>query len=102
MENKNIFITALENREKKLNEESKLKKFDLCQLGRLSEIAEKNDKFISSALWDLMFFNINDLIVKDNKVCYTSFYKPSKRIMKFLSENNELIIKNFDYIMNGK
>lgn len=93
----------LENQNKIRDQQAELKIFGLSQLTRLNRLIEVENGYITSTLWDLLLFNVNDLYINDNRnVCYKSFYKASKRIINFLQQYNNLIINNFDYIMTGK
>lgn len=97
----NIIIKILEQQEIERKRDAEQKIFSLSQLSRLNKLVESVDGSISSSLWDLLYFNVNNLYINNNQVCYKSFYKPSKRIVKFLNQYNDLIIQNFNYIMKG-
>ena len=95
-------IKILENQQKARDQQAEQKKFSLSQLSRLNKLVESENGYISSALWDLLLFNVNDLYINENRnVCYKSFHKASKRVLKFLNQYNKLIINNFNYIMTG-
>ena len=92
-------IKVLEAQTKIRDEQAESKNFSLSQLSKLNKLIEGEGKYISTCLWDLMYFKINGLYINNNKVCYKSYDKASKKILKFLNENNDLIIKNFNYII---
>jgi len=95
-------VTILNNNREKINKQNESKKFNLSQLSRLNKLVEAEGGYISSCLWDLLLFNVNDLFLnEDEKICYTSLYRPSKKVNKFLLEYNNLIKNNLSYIMIG-
>ena len=95
----NVIVKILEQKEQQLKEEAKQRSFGLSQLRKLNNIIEQNGGEISNYLWELLLFNINELRLIDGKVCYTSFYKPSKRVLSLFARYNKVIVENFDYIV---
>lgn len=69
------------------------------QRNNLVKILEQNDVSITDNLYDMLLFNINGLRINNNgQICYLSYYLESKKIMKLLRQNNQLIKDNFKYI----
>ena len=98
----NIIIDVLEKQEKERKAQAMQSEWSLTNVRRLTEVLEKAGATVSSHLWDLFCFNINGLrINQDGKVCYLSFYKPSKRILNIFARYNNVIVENFDYITSG-
>lgn len=91
-----LIITIIDNERKRVMKESKQREWGLTQMHRLLKLV--NDE-MSSAMWDLLLFKINTLYVKNGKVCYSSFDKPSKKVIAFLEKHNDTIIKNWDELM---
>lgn len=93
-------VKILNNSREKINKQNESKKFNLSQLSKLNRLIEAEGGYISSSLWDLLLFNVDDLFLnEDEKICYTSLYKPSKKVNKFFLEYNNLIKNNLSYIM---
>ena len=99
----NDIIKILENQIIERDRQAELKIFGLSQLSRLNKLVEKENYYITSSLWDLLLFNVNDLYINENgTICYKSLSKPSKRIIKFFLQFNDIIVDNINYIMTGK
>ena len=95
----NPVIKILEKQEQQRREIAKQSEWSLTNVTRLTEVLENAGATVSNHLWDLFVFNINGLRINENgKVCYLSFYKPSKKILNVLSKYNDVIVENFNYI----
>jgi len=75
--------------------------WDFQCTGRLVEVLIQNGYKTTDHMWRLFETRINGLGILDGKVCYYSFFEPSKRIMSVLSRYNSAIIDNFKYITRG-
>lgn len=96
-------VGILERQKEQVMADARLKVFGLSQLRRLNEVIEDVGGYITTNVWDLLLFNVNDLYIKDGKIGYTTFNKvPSKKIIKLLNQYNCIIIQKLDYIMTGK
>ena len=97
--NSNPIIAILEKQEEERKQRVSLQEWGVGNRNRLVSILESEGAVISNNMWDLLLFNINGLRINEaGKVCYLSFYKPSKRILTLLARYNNVIIKNFDEI----
>lgn len=96
----NVFIKSLENEKKKVN--SMQGNWGLSQVNRLSNILEEKEICISESLWDLLIFNVQDLYCNDGKISVVwRLNQQSKKVIKLIQKNYELIIDNYNYIMAG-
>lgn len=96
----NVFIKALENEKKKVN--SMQGNWGLSQVNRLSNILEEKGIYISESLWDLLIFNVQELYCNDGKISVVwRLNQQSKKVIKLIQKNYELIIDNYNYIMAG-
>lgn len=82
--------------------EAHYRKFDFQCVCRLVEILIQSGFNMTNHTWDLFESRINGLAIVDGKVCYYSFFAPSKRILNILSRYNQPIIENFKYITRGE
>ena len=97
-----MVIKILENEREESRKRAEQKKFSLGQLRRLNRLVESEGSYISSALWDLLLFKVDDLqITASGNISYVSADKPSKRVISFLAKYNKLIVDNLHYIMHG-
>lgn len=88
----NLVAQILENNRKK----AIIKDFGLIQLTRIDELTGRT---MTSAVWDLLLFNIHTLYIEDGFLKYTSHVKtPSKKVNAFLEKNKNVIIENFELI----
>lgn len=96
----NTIVKIFENEYNKRQEEYKNpKEWGLKNVSKLTKILEENGATITNNVWDLLIFNVNGLRINENKkVCYLSFYKPSKKLITLFSRYNDLIIEHFDEI----
>jgi len=96
----NPIIKIIENQEKARKEKAKLQEeWGILQRQRLVDVLERSGATITNNMWDMLLFKINGLRISENgKVCYLSFYKPSKRILTLFSRYNRIIVDNFKYI----
>lgn len=95
----NIVIDILQKQEEQRREQAKQSEWGLSNVRTLTRILEENGANITSHMWDLLLFNINGLRINESgKVCYISFYKPSKRILELLARYNNIIVKHFNEI----
>lgn len=103
MECKNIFAQAIKKQDDQLKTQAEQRKeWGLLQVSRLTDVIEADGGNVSDYMWNMFLFNINGLrINSDGKVCYLSFYKPSKRILSMLSKHNNAIVERFNYITKG-
>ena len=98
----NIIIDILEKQEEERREQAKLQEWGVGNRNRLVSILESNGATITDCMWDLLLFNINGLRISESgRVCYLSFYKPSKRILELLARYNNVIVENFNRITKG-
>ena len=98
----NIIIDILKNQEEQRKEQAKQSEWGLSNVRRMTNILELNGANITSHIWDLLLFNINGLRINEaGRVCYLSFYKPSKRILDLLARYNKVIVEHFDEITNA-
>ena len=94
----NILIDIIEKQEQERKNQPMVE-WGIRQRNNLVKILEQNGINITDNLYDMLLFNINGLrINNDGKVCYLSYYPESKKIMKLLMQNNQLIKDNFKYI----
>jgi len=92
----NIIIKILENQENARKQN--VKSWGTYNRNKLVNVLEKSGEIISNNLFDMLLFNINTLEIKNGKICYTSYYPPSKKIISLLSKHNDIIIENFEHI----
>lgn len=96
----NIIIDILKKQEQERKNQPVVE-WGISQRNRLVKILEQNGVTITDHMWDLLLFNINGLRINaEGKVCYLSYYPESKKIMKLLRQNNELIKNNFNFIVS--
>lgn len=96
---KNIFITALQNREKQINEMTNQNEWGIRQRDKLVKVLEEAGAKITDHVYDLLLFNINGLRINEKgQVCYLSFYKESKKVTELLKRYSQVIKDNFNYI----
>ena len=95
----NLVAKIIENQEQQRKEQSKKSEWGLSNVRVLNDILEQNDINITNSVWDLLVFNVNGLRINEyGKVCYLSFYKPSKKLLTLFARYNNLIVENFDKI----
>lgn len=98
-ETKNPIITILENQEAERREWASLSEWNMVRQTRLVEVIEQDGGTVSNYMWDLILGNVNGLRINDSgKVCYLSFYPPSKRILSLLARHNKAIKENLKKI----
>ncbi|MDD4624539.1 MAG: hypothetical protein PHX40_04130 [Bacilli bacterium] len=94
----NIIIDII-NKQEQERKSQPIVEWGIFQRNKLVSVLEQNGVIISDSLYDMLLFNVNGLrINNDGKLCYLSFYPESKKIMKLLRQNNELIKSNFNFI----
>lgn len=93
----NIFIQALENERKRID--AMQGNWGLSQVGRLNKLLEEKDIYISESLWDLLIFNVKNLYYNDGKISIEWRGNQSKKVIKLIKENYQLIANNYDSIM---
>lgn len=95
----NIVIDILQKQEEQRKLQAKQSEWGLSNVRTMTNILESNGANITSHMWDLLLFNINGLRINEaGRVCYISFYKPSKRILNLLARYNKVIVEHFDEI----
>ena len=96
----NVFIQALENEKKRID--NMQGNWGLSQVSRLNHILEGKEVYISDNLWDLLIFNVQDLYCNDGKISIVwRLNQKSKKVIKLIQENYQLIVDNYKYIMFG-
>jgi len=93
----NVFIQALENNKKRI--ESMQGNWGLTQVNKLNKLLEEKEIYISDNLWDLLIFNVKDLYCNDGKISIEWRGNQSKKVIKLIKENYQLIVNNYDSIM---
>lgn len=94
----NIIIDII-NKQEQERKSQPIVEWGISQRNKLVSVLGQNGVIISDSLYDMLLFNVNGLrINNDGKLCYLSFYPESKKIMKLLRQNNELIKSNFNFI----
>lgn len=66
---------------------------------RLVNILEENGIHITDNVWDLLLFNIQDLVLNDGKLGIAWRGNESKKVIKVIKENYGLIVDNYKVIM---
>jgi len=94
----NVFIQALENERKRVN--AMQGNWGLTQVRKLNELLEEKEVYISSNLWDLLLFNIKSLYCNDGKISIEWRDNQSKKVIKLIKENYQLIVNNYEKILN--
>ena len=95
----NIIVDIFKKQEQERKNQP-ITEWGVLQRSKLVKILETNGVTITDHMWDLLLFNINGLRINaEGKVCYLSYYPESKKIMKLLRQNNELIKNNFNFIV---
>ena len=93
----NIFIQALENERK--NIKAQQGNWGLGAVSRLNKLLEEKDIYISESLWDLLIFNVKNLYCNDGKISIEWRGNQSKKVIKLIRENYQLIVNNYNVIM---
>ena len=97
---KNLIITILEKQDRERQQRAAQSEWNLNRHRRLVDTIEKDGGQVSDYMYGQLYFNINGLRVNENgKVCYLSFYPPSKRVLSILARHNDAIRENLRYIM---
>lgn len=100
METSNIFAMYDEKQREKIKTEmAQRAEWGMGQRKKLVDLIEKTGEIITNHVWDLLLFNVNGLRINNNKVCYLSFYKESKRLTSLFARHNKLIVEHFDEII---
>jgi len=94
----NVFIQALENERKRVN--AMQGNWGLTQVRKLNELLEEKEVYISSNLWDLLLFNIKSLYCNDGKISIEWRDNQSKKVIKLIKENYQLIVNSYEKILN--
>ena len=95
----NIIIDIIEKQEQERKNIPQVE-WGIRQRNNLVKILEQNGINITDNLYDMLLFNINGLRINNNgQICYLSYYPESKKIMKLLRQNNQLIKDNFKFIV---
>jgi hypothetical protein len=99
----NLISKILENQKQEQEKIAKQRtEWGIFQRNKLVKTLESNGVNITNHMYDMLLFNINGLrINEEGKICYLSFYKPSKRILELLARYNKIIVENFNYITKG-
>lgn len=94
-----VVIKIIEKQEAERRERALKCEWCLTKQRRLVEVIEQDGGDVSNYMWDLLLTNVNGLRINDGgKVCYLSFYPPSKRILSLLVRHNEAIRANLKKI----
>lgn len=94
----NVFIKALENEKRRID--SMQGEWGLSQVSRLNKLLEEKGVYISNSVWDLLIMNVQDLYCKDGKISVVwRLNQKSKKVIKLVQENYQLIVENYNYIM---
>lgn len=95
----NLVLKILEKKEEKRRSIS-VQPWGMSQRTKLVDLLEDNGAYISESVWDLLLFNINELVLTENgNITYKSYYKASKKLIKLFTDYRDLIKENFDYIV---
>ena len=96
---KNPIITILEKQDRERKQRAAQSEWNLNRHRRLVDIIEKDGEQVSDYMYEQLYVRINELRVNENgKVCYLSFYPPSKRVISILTRHNDAIRENLHYI----
>lgn len=102
MDTNNIFAKYDEmQKEKRKVEAAQRTEWGIMQRKKLVNLIEQTGEIISNHVYDLLLFNVNGLRIVDGKVCYLSFYKPSKKLLSLFARHNKLIIEHIDEIVKS-
>lgn len=95
----NLVLKILEKEEEKRNN-TPVQPWGMSQRTKLVNLLENNGAYISESVWDLLLFNVNELILTENgNIDYKSYYKASKKLIKLFTDYKDIIKENFDYII---
>ncbi|MGV2640081.1 hypothetical protein GNF86_01315 [Clostridium perfringens] len=100
----NIFITGLENERKRIR--ANQGNWGAGTRNRLVDLLEENNVYVTDSEFDLLLFNIKDLYLTNNELSLVwrknanGKEAVSKKVLKILRNNLELIKRNYNYIMN--
>ena len=96
---RNPLISIIEKQEAERHERAAQSEWCLTKQRRLVEVIEQDGGTVSNYMWDMILGSVNGLRVNDSgKVCYLSFYPPSKRILSLLAQHNNAIRDNLKKI----
>ena len=96
---KNLIITILEKQNREREQRAAQSEWNLNRHRRLVDTIEKDGGQVSDYMYGYLYSSINGLRVNENgKVCYLSFYPPSKRVLSILTRHNDAIRGNLHYI----
>lgn len=99
-----MFIRALENERKRI--EKNQGNWGMSERNKLVEVLEKNEIYVTESEWDLLLFNIKDLYLENNKLSLVWQKNTkgkelvSKKVLKILRNNLELIKNNYNHIFS--
>lgn len=100
----NMFITALENERKRV--EAMQGNWGMSERNRLVKVLEENDIHVTDYEFDLLLANIKDLYLNDGNLSLVwrknanGIDAVSKKVLKILRSNLEIIKSNYNNIMN--
>lgn len=94
----NVIVEALKAEEKRIK--SMNGNWSMGKRNKLYTLLEDNGVSITNSVFDLLLFNIQDLILEDGKLYIRwRLGQQSKKVIKLIRENHQLIVDNYIWIM---
>jgi len=95
----NIILNIIKQQEEQRQKQAELNEWGIYNRNKLVEILEAHGAKISDSLYNDLLFKINGLRINEyGRICYLSFYKPSKRILNLLNRYSNVIKEHFNEI----
>lgn len=91
----NPIIAILEKQNQERIQRAAQSEWNLNRHRRLVEVIERDGEQVSDYMYEWLYSNIIGLRINESgRVCYLSFYSPSKRILSILARHNDSIREN--------